>query len=202
MYRLRRPARAEIERFLEREGRREPSCDVPGIAERAAASDVTRIGPYVVGRVEARLGAGRDTFERGAAALRSWRMFPAPIEVCWPDAPIEAGTVAAVLGRPLGTWSLNALRIRTVIDERDDRHARFGFVYGTLPDHAVVGEERFEVAWSANDDEARYTLVSCARQGSLAARLAAPLSRRLQARFRAASARAMIEACREPSERP
>jgi len=45
----------------------------------------------------------------------------------------------AILARSIGLWWLNACRIVYVVDKVD----KFGFAYGTLPDHAGSGEERW-----------------------------------------------------------
>jgi uncharacterized protein (UPF0548 family) len=63
------------------------------------------------------------------------------VELCGSDTLIEPGQTVAVLTRVCGLWSLNACRIVYVIQE--DR--RFGYAYGTLPEHAESGEERFLV---------------------------------------------------------
>ena len=47
-----------------------------------------------------------------------------------------------LLARALGLWVLNACRIVYVIEE-DGPLRRFAFAYGTLPEHAESGEERF-----------------------------------------------------------
>ena len=191
MYRLSRPTREEIGAFLEAQARLSCSHGAAGITARAVRSEAQLLEGFRVGRAAADLGHGLHCFESAVEAIRQWRMFPAPIEVCWPDSPIEEDAVVAVLARPLGVWSLNALRVLEVITEENETHTRFGFAYGTLPDHAVVGEERFGVEWNRADDRVRFELVSCSRQGRLAARVAAPISLRMQARFRAHSVRAV-----------
>ena len=69
--------------------------------------------------------------------------------------PIAPGTNVAVLARVLGIWYLNACRIVYVIDETGPIET-YGFAYGTLPDHAEKGEERFSVVWDHADDSVRY----------------------------------------------
>src|SRR6186713_1462687 len=63
-----------------------------------------------------RLGKGRDIFNKAKAALRSWKMFDLGwIDLCWPNTPIETGSVVGILARHLGFWSLNMTRIIYVI---------------------------------------------------------------------------------------
>jgi len=77
-------------------------------------------------------------------------------KLCWPDAPIAEGTVVGVLGRPLGVWSLNAWRIAYTIEEENPMLRRYGFAFGTLPEHVERGEERFTVEWHGDDDSVWY----------------------------------------------
>ena len=138
------------------------------------------------------LGRGSGAFVRAKEAIRQWRMFDVGwIELCRPDAPIQAGSTVAVIARHFGFWSINMARIVFVIDEP----RRYGFAYGTLPEHAESGEERFTVEWR-DDDSVWYELLAFSRESHLLARIAFPLSRMLQARFRRDSGRAMQKAVR------
>lgn len=146
---------------------------------------------YTCDHNRAALGSGAAAFDRAVAALRRWQMFALrDIELCWPDAPIAEGTTVGILAGGAGVWMLNACRIVYVVDERGPLR-RFGFAYGTLPAHAVRGEERFVVEWSAETDEVAYDLLAISQPGSLAARLGRPLLRQVQRRFARHSLRAM-----------
>ena len=68
---------------------------------------------------------------------------------------------------------------------------RYGFAYGTLPEHAESGEERFTVEWHEADDAVWYDIVAFSRPQQLLARLGYPFARRLQKRFARDSAAAM-----------
>lgn len=136
------------------------------------------------------LGRGPGVFERAKQAIREWRMFDMEwIEICRPDALIEPGSTVAVLARHIGFWSLNVCRIVYVIDEP----RRYGFAYGTLPEHAEAGEERFTVE-RRDDDSVWYDILAFSREKHPMAKLAYPLSRMLQARFRRDSGLAMQRA--------
>jgi phosphatidylserine/phosphatidylglycerophosphate/cardiolipin synthase-like enzyme len=52
---------------------------------------------------------------------------------------------------------VNLCRVVYVIDEPDGPIARFGFAYGTLPGHAVAGEELFLATWDRATDEVRFS---------------------------------------------
>jgi len=87
---------------------------------------------------------------------------------------------------------MNACRIVYAIDEQGPLD-RFGFAYGTLPDHGESGEERFTVEFNPNDQSVWYDLYAFSRPNPLA-RLAYPFTRALQKRFAADSKTAMWKA--------
>ena len=68
----------------------------------------------------------------------------------------------AVIARRLGLWWLNACRIVYVVDEPGPV-SRYGFAYGTLPDHAGSGEERFLVEWDRASGEVWYDILAFSR---------------------------------------
>ena len=103
------------------------------------------------------------------------------VQLCWPDTPVEAGAAVAVLVSHLGFWSLNACRIVYVMEEGGPME-RYGFAYGTLPDHQAFGEERFTVEYDTTDGVVWYDLFAFSRPGGLA-RMAYPFTRVLQKRF-------------------
>jgi uncharacterized protein (UPF0548 family) len=147
---------------------------------------------YITDHNRIRLGRGIDTFERAKRAVRNWKMFDMPwSELCWPDTPIQAGADVAVVVSHLGFWSVNACRIVYVIDERGSAE-KYGFAYGTLPDHGERGEERFTVEFS-RDQTVWYDLYAISRPATLA-RLAYPFTRMLQKQFATGSKEAMEKA--------
>ena len=95
-----------------------------------------------------KLGEGEKIFQIGKAGLQRWEQFNLGwLEAYSPEMRIHAGEVMAVVSRAIGLWWLNSCRIVYVVDEVGT-HQRFGFAYGTLPDHAASGEERFLVEWN------------------------------------------------------
>jgi uncharacterized protein (UPF0548 family) len=136
------------------------------------------------------LGTGKDVFDLAKAAVQYWKMFDMPwVNLCWPDSPIEPGTTVAVLVSHFGFWSLNACRIVYVLEEHGALE-RYGFGYGTLPDHGEIGEERFTVEFEANDNTVWYDIFAFSRPSPLA-RLVYPFTRSLQKRFASDSKIAM-----------
>jgi uncharacterized protein (UPF0548 family) len=148
---------------------------------------------FTVDHNQIKLGEGADTFERAKSAIRQWKMFEMPwIQLCWPHTSIEPGSTVAVLVSHFGFWSMNACRIVYVMEDHGFPE-RYGFAYGTLPDHAEMGEERFTVEFNADDQTVWYDIYAFSRPRMLA-RLACPLSRALQKRFAKDSLLAMQKA--------
>ena len=137
---------------------------------------------FTVDHNRIRLGAGERTYQRAVSALRSWQQF----ELGWvtivpPYTPVEVGRTVAVQAYTFGFWSINACRIIYVIAE-DEPVKRFGFAYGTLPNHVECGEERFSIEWYA-DDSVWYDIYALSRPQHPLVRLGFPVARRLQKRF-------------------
>jgi uncharacterized protein (UPF0548 family) len=149
---------------------------------------------YVVDRTRIKLGEGPSVFAAAQAALRRWEHFRLGWVETWPpERPIQAGQAVAVIARLFGLWWVNACRIVYVVDDKGPVQ-RFGFAYGTLPEHAESGEERFTVEWHEADDAVWYDILAFSRPQQLLARLGYPLARRLQWRFARDSAAAMQRA--------
>jgi uncharacterized protein (UPF0548 family) len=147
------------------------------------------------------IGRGEADFAAACAAIRAWKMFPAPWTSITPaDAPISEGTVVAMQARALGGWWMNACRIVYVVEENTPVR-RFGFAYGTLPAHVEQGEERFSVELHA-DGTVWYDLRAFSRPRYWPVRLAKPLARRLQRKFVRDSQRAMQRAVQGESTKP
>jgi len=135
-----------------------------------------------------KLGSGREIYERAVKALKSWKHFDLGwVKIVPPETQVEVGATVAVKVHHFGLWSLNACRIVYVFDEE----RRFGFAYGTLPNHAERGEERFTIEWFGSDDSVWFDIVAFSRPAHLFARAAYPLTRRMQKRFARDSLAAM-----------
>jgi len=143
---------------------------------------------YTIDHNRTKLGEGLPTFKRAIEGINRWEMFNiAWLRLCWPNAQVEADSTVAVLAHHFGFWSLHACRVVDVIDE--DR--KFGFTYGTLPEHAERGQERFTVEWRTEDDSVWYDILAYSRPNHLLASLGYPMTRMLQKRFARDSMRAM-----------
>jgi uncharacterized protein (UPF0548 family) len=140
-------------------------------------------GGYNIDHNRLKLGEGGETYRRAVAALRSWHQFKLGWVTVVPSGkPLDVGTTVALQAKVFGFWSLNAARVVYVIDESDYEKARFGFAYGTLPDHVERGEERFIVEWCA-DDSVWYDIYAFSRPRHPLVRLGFPITRMLQKRF-------------------
>jgi uncharacterized protein (UPF0548 family) len=185
---LRRPTAEAVQAFLASQARLDLTYSAVG------ATATSPPAGYVVDHTRMRLGAGEKVFAAAKAALERWQQFRLGwLEASPEDTPIQEGHVVAILARSIGLWWLNACRIVVVVDE-DGPVKRFGFAYGTLPDHAGSGEERFLIEWDREDDSVWYDILAFSRPRHFLARLGYPCVRRVQKRFGRESAAAMCRA--------
>ncbi len=174
---LRKPGDAAIAEFLDRQ-RESPFS----YAEVGASRHDPPEG-YAIDRHSVQLAKGQTAFQKAREAIDRWAMFDADwVEVHTPRGPISPGINVAVLARVLGVWYLNACRIVYLIDETGAVET-YGFAYGTLPDHAEKGEERFTVIWDHGDDSVGYEQFAFSRPNHLLNQLNYPLARTVQKRF-------------------
>ena len=188
MWSLRKPSADSIRRFLSAQAKLEFTySEVGATATQSPAG-------YVVSHIRTKLGEGEAVFAAAKAALERWEEFRLCwVEACSPETPIQAGEVVAILARGMGLWWLNACRIVYVIDESEPIH-RFGFAYGTLPDHVGTGEERFLIEWDRANDSVCYDIVAFSRPHHFLTRMVYPMFRRFQKKFARDSAAAMLRA--------
>jgi uncharacterized protein (UPF0548 family) len=191
MVSLRRPSPERIRQFLASQSRLGYTYAAVG-----ATGGQTPAG-YVLDRTRTVLGQGESAFARARTVLERWGQFDLGWVEAWPpETPLRDGAVVAVLARLSGLWWLSACRIVNVIDETGPI-TRFGFAYGTLPDHAGSGEERFLLEWDHATGEVSYEILAFSRPRWLIARLVYPYMRSLQRRFGRESAAAMRRAVRD-----
>ena len=153
--------------------------ELPFTYAEVGATNATLPTSYIIDHNRIQIGAGEATYRSAVAALNNWRHFDLGWVTIVPrGVPIEVGATVAVKARAFGTWSLSATRVVYTIEEG----RRFGFAYGTLPDHVEKGEERFLVEWLP-DDTVWYDILAFSRPKHPLVRLSAPLARRLQKQF-------------------
>jgi uncharacterized protein (UPF0548 family) len=173
MFMMREPSDEDAVRFVASQR------SLPYTYAEVGATNATPPAGYTVDHNRIQLGSGEETYRRAVDALKNWRQFDLGWVVIAPrGVPVETGATVAVKARAFGTWSLSACRVVYTIDEA----RRFGFAYGTLPDHVEKGEERFLVEWLP-DDSVWYDILAFSRPRHPLVRLSAPLARRLQQKF-------------------
>lgn len=190
MLSLRKPPAESIRPFLAAQANLSYTYSAVG------ATAKTPPAGFVVDHTRTKLGQGEAVFQLAKAALQRWEQFQLGWVEAWsPDTPIQAGEVVAVMGRAIGLWWLNSCRIIYVVDELGPTQ-RFGFAYGTLPEHVESGEERFLIEWDRSDDSVWYDILAFSRPNHVLIRLGYPMVRRAQKRFARDSAASMLKAVR------
>lgn len=190
MLMLRRPSTRTIREFLAAQSKLNFTYSAVGFTA------TTPPPGYAVDHTRIKLGEGERVFTAAQAALRRWDQFRLGwVEARVREGPIETGKVVAVVARLFGLWWLNACRVVYVVEELGVIR-RFGFAYGTLPDHAGTGEERFLVEWDQSNGAVYYDILAFSRPHQLLPRLGYPYLRRVQRRFGKESAAAMLRAVR------
>ena len=181
MFMIREPNDQDVARFIASQR------DLPYTYAEVGATNATPPRSYNIDHNRIQLGAGEATYQRAVEALKQWRHFELGWVAIVPQGVrVEVGATVAVKARAFGTWSLNASRVVYTREESK----RFGFAYGTLPDHVEKGEERFLVEWLTNDS-VWYDIFAFSRPLHPLVKLSAPLARRLQRQFARDSLRQM-----------
>lgn len=185
MISLRKPTQELIRSFLQEQEKYELTYSAVGQTFGTPPQN------YVLDHTRVKLGAGRATFESAKNAVRRWDQFRlAWLEAAPPETPIEKGQTVAIIARSIGLWWLNACKIVATVNE-DGPISRFGFAYGTLPQHAGTGEERFLLEWDHADDSVWFDILAFSRPRHLLARIGYPFVRMTQRRFSHESSAAM-----------
>ena len=184
MFLTHRPSQRELEEFVDRCRRLPLSYDPIGIARESPPG-------FSVDEASAVVGKGKQAFERARIALSEWRHF----ELGWVElfprgAAIEPGTVVVVLVHHLGFWSMNGCRVVYGIGDKQ-AEASFGFAYGTLTNHAEMGEELFEVLLEPESEDVVYRIRAVSKPRAPLARIGYPITRVFQERFRRDSIKAL-----------
>jgi len=196
MFLLRKPSDTQVRDYLTRQTDEPFSYDTVGCTR----DKPQRRRGWNIDRHRVLLGHGEQVFRTARLAIENWQMFPRQVAtLCWPAPPREGLNVAVLYwAAPVRLWLLLAARVVSAISEtiEHDGHLveRFGFAYGTLPDHAERGEERFLVEWDHGDDSVSYELLAISQPRHWLARLGYPYTRHEQARFRRLSGAAMQRA--------
>ncbi|MGH2414698.1 MAG: DUF1990 family protein [Microcystaceae cyanobacterium] len=197
MYLLTKPTTQEIYQHLEKQAKQPFSyADVGASLKLLQISNQSLShlpAHYVFDHNRVQLGTGGEAFERSKIALGCWEMFRFNWIQLLAEAPlpIQAGLTVGILLRQWPVWVLNTCRIIDVVEEECGTIKRFGFAYGTLPEHGLSGEERFLVEWEQESDTVWYDLLAFSRPNQLMTQIGYLYVRSLQKRFAKASKEAM-----------
>ncbi len=173
MIALTRPSDDAIARFGERMASARFSYPEVG----ASRGDSLPSG-YHHDRHELPIGRGPEALDAATDALFAWRHCDAPggrVRALEPRPAMAEGATVILHGHHLGIHTLSACRVVYVFREPRRR----GFGYGTL-EHAVRGEERFEVALR-DDGEVVLRLAAFSVPDHWLVRLGTPVARHFQA---------------------
>lgn len=188
MFLLRKPTDEKIRRFISSEQTRPFSY----AAVDATRSETPPTG-FKVDHNRTQLGDGETVYTRAVSALRNWQQFELGwIKIMPAGSPIAVGQTVAIRAHTFGLWSLSAARIVYVIEESEPAR-RFGFAYGTLPDHVECGEERFTIE-QLDDGSVWYDIYAFSHPQHALVKLGAALARKLQKQFVKESLEAMRNA--------
>jgi uncharacterized protein (UPF0548 family) len=187
MFLLRQPDDATIAAFLHRQSQEPLSYTPVGISARDVEG-------YRTGYTELLLGHGVQVYGAAREALAAWAQFEMPwVELHPRRPPLENGVTVSVVAKHMGFWSMNACRIVEVFRDSPDAPP-WGFAYGTLPDHAERGEERFWISLDPETEAVHYRVRAVSQPQATLAKLGGWFATRLQARFRLDSALALRRA--------
>ncbi|QDT92240.1 DUF1990 family protein [Gimesia algae] len=186
MFLLQQPSAEQINEFIAIQAQLEFTYSSLGATRSATPPD-----GFQVDHNRICLGQGRAVYEQAKRALQDWQHFRLNwVSLHRPAALPEPGQTVAILAQTLGLWVLNASRVVYVLEETEPVQ-RYAFAYGTLPEHAECGEERFQVEWRADDDSVWYDLYAFSRPQQLLSKIAYPYVRRKQQEFARDSLQAM-----------
>lgn len=129
------------------------------------------------------LGEGDALWDRAVEALRSWRMFDQSWVRLTAEGPPEVGATLGFASRQLGLWSVHVVRVVQTWEEDDGHTRRVGFAYGTLPSHAVRGEERFSLRQEGRGGPVSFGIRQFSRPNARLLQALAPLSHAYQQAF-------------------
>ncbi len=188
MFRLLHPSDTALDSIVESCAEREPNHPVLESVDLAAPP-----AGFQFDNSGTELGRGEDVWLAARAALDARAMYP----LVWTSVHAASellvpGAALVSVVRHFGFHSVLPGRVCEVFDDTGPVH-RYGFAFLTLEGHPEQGRERFAVSWDQATDVVRYDITSISRPIGLA-RLATPIARSLQARFRRDSVASMIRA--------
>jgi uncharacterized protein (UPF0548 family) len=154
----------------------------------------TRTSPpegWWINHMRLKVGTRRADFDALVEALFSWELLAIDgLQVFSSTQTLQVGTDVAIVSRHFGIWSVDFCRVIYVLNddpEQDGTVLRTGFGYGTLPGHAVRGEEIFSMEWHPASQEVWYDIYSFSQPANPLVKVISPIARATQRRFARAS---------------
>ncbi|MBF0193067.1 MAG: DUF1990 domain-containing protein [Magnetococcales bacterium] len=136
------------------------------------------------------IGEGEKSFELAKKAFIKWGMFDLEWVNVKSSTPMIENSLVGIVSHVMGVWSVNVCKIIYLVDE-DGPIVRFGMGYGTLPGHAICGEERLSVAFCRETGSVSFEIFSFSTESQLIAKISSFHLRNLQDRFAKDSAQRM-----------
>ncbi len=145
------------------------------------------------------LGRGQGCFAAAHENLRHGRCLQLEWASLFRDGPPLVGQNTAIVACVMRVWTLNCCRVVDVQTPTEaERGLRFSIALGTLPQHIMIGEERFTVALDPKTETVRFSIRSFSRARHFAALIGTPWIRHYQRRFVDDVAKAMRRDRRPP----
>jgi uncharacterized protein (UPF0548 family) len=167
----------------------------------------TRMTPpsgWRINHMRSLLGRGRVVHDKAVNALFSWELLTVGSLEVFATAPgVVPQADVAILSRHFGIWSVDFCRVIYVLNEEPENGGamlRTGFGYGTLPGHAVRGEEIFSIERHLATQEVWYDIYSFSLPANPLLRLLSPFALAAQRRFARASLQKAARLATKPAE--
>ncbi|GAV78573.1 DUF1990 domain-containing protein [Cephalotus follicularis] len=108
---------------------------------------------FFINHARVMVGSGLETYDKGKAALQSWRHFGLDSSFVESKTPIQIGVKFCVCAKMILPWVMMPLQVVYVKESRNVKEAlpSFSFGSGTLQGHLLAGEERFSIELDANN---------------------------------------------------
>ncbi|KAL9263649.1 UPF0548 protein-like protein [Drosera capensis] len=142
------------------------------------------------------VGSGMETFEKGKAALQTWRHFQFNWTFVDSATPIKTGVKFCVCVNEFLPWLMMPLQIAYVDEDKRAKKGKASFSYGsgTLQGHLLAGEERFSLELNEND-QVWYEILSFSKPAHLLSFIGYPYVLHRQKCFTKESTKAVLKHC-------
>ncbi|HEY9730844.1 MAG TPA: DUF1990 domain-containing protein [Drouetiella sp.] len=182
MFLTHKPTEAELSEFLVLQSRL--NVGYAGYGMTSFGKNHAQAG-YRKHFVQTTLGFGQRIFDAACDQMKSWRHFSLNWILLFPSQPTFApDTTLVVCANHFVLWSMNACRIVYTVDDSTKEKRRFGYAYGTLPDHVEQGEESFIIEWNKLTNAVTYQILAYSKPNHLLVSMFWPAAVLIQDHFR------------------